>query len=81
VTDWYNEGYGILACKGVGKVTSKRDPATGRRVESAFGDLYMHYRMIQAKHEAEMQGDTIAFEQQRDGTYIAKVETAMRLGL
>lgn len=80
-TDWFNNGNGLLSVEGLGAHTRDYvNPQTGKRGEMAFGDLYMHYRMMQAKHEAEMQGDTLTFEKQKDGTYVAVADTVARVG-
>lgn len=79
MTDWYHDGNGVLNEEGVGRrlaTPTKANPGA----ESAFGELFMHYRMMEAQLEAERLGDTISFEKQADGTYVAEVNTAARLG-
>lgn len=76
MTDWYNDGNGILEEQGVGRRLSK----TEVKSESAFGELFMHYRMMEAQLEAERLGDSISFEKQPDGSYVAEVDTRARLG-
>lgn len=80
MADWYNSGYGLLSQPGIGDRKSIKDPETQEVKESAFGALYMHYRMMETKLEAERQGDTCEFETQEDGTVVAVVDTTARLG-
>jgi len=81
MTDWYSNGNGILDCQGVGRREMAQHPQTGKKVEMSFGDLYMHYRMMQTKFEAERNGDTVRFNKEKDGTYTAVVETNSRIQL
>jgi len=80
MTDWYANGNGVLNMEGIGQRHMGNNPQTGESTEISFGDLYQAYRMEQAKAEAEMQGDTIAFEKHKDGTYTAQVDTVARIG-
>ena len=41
----------------------------------------MYYRMMEAKLEAERQGDQIEFQQQPDKTWTAEVHTQARVGV
>ncbi len=82
MTDWWSSGNGILNLPGVGgRVRDAIHPQTGNKTEMSFGDLYMHYRMVQARSEAELQGDTMVFHQESDGTYTATSDTTSRLGV
>lgn len=81
MTDWYADGNGILSCEGVGKREKAEHPQSGKEVEMSFGDLYMHFRMMQAKYEAERNGDTMTFHKEKDGTYTATVQTDGRIQL
>lgn len=80
MTDWWQNGQGLLNLPGIGGRTNGINPQTNKKTEISFGDLYMHYRMMQAKAEAERQGDTISFVKQKDGSYVGQVETQARLG-
>lgn len=80
MTDFWAQGNGIMRTPGIGQHNRKYDKATGKHQDTSFEDLYMHYRMMQAKREAQRNGDQIQFDKQQDGTYIAKVNTQLRLG-
>ena len=81
MTDWWQNGNGILDCQGVGKREMAEHPQSGKKVEMSFGDLYMHYRMMQTKYEAEKNGDTVTFNKEKDGTYTATIQTDQRIQL
>lgn len=80
MTDFWNQGNGVMQAEGVGRHKTERNPNTGKTEDRSFEDLYMFYRMCEAKRAAQKMGDNIHFDKQRDGTYIAKVETQQRLG-
>lgn len=69
-TDFWCQGNGVLKEVGIGEYSDK--------LQTAFDQLYMHYRCAEAKLAAEAAGDQIEFEQQKDG-WIAKVYTEARL--
>ncbi len=76
MVDWWANGNGVLKEQGIG--TRVTDSQT--KQESAFGELYMYFRMMEAKQQAEKQGDSIKFEQVEDGTFQAIIDTSARLG-
>lgn len=79
MTDWWNNGNGLMTLEGLGKRHTVTDPETGENKESAFEDLYMHYRMMETKLESERLGDQIDFQKENDGTWTAKIHTEARL--
>lgn len=81
MTDWFNQGNGILNLEGVGRRELAEHPVTGQHTEMSFGTLYQHFRLEQLKHEAALRGDTITFENQPDGSIVAQVQTQARLGV
>lgn len=81
MTDWYSQGNGLLKCQGVGARHTTRDPQTHKTVESAFEDLYMHYRMMEDQIDAERVGDQIQFERLPDGTWKSVTNTQARMGV
>lgn len=79
MTDWWAEGYGLLKQPGLGGHKRVKDPDTGQVREQMFDQLYMHYRMMEARQAAIAAGDRIEFAQQPDGSWVGTVDTQQRL--
>lgn len=80
MTDFWAQGNGIMTAEGVGQHKVGTNPETGKKEDQSFSDLYMYYRMMEAKRTAERNGDQIHFDKQKDGTFIAQVDTRQRIG-
>jgi hypothetical protein len=72
VTDFWASGNGLLLAEGLS--------GPNRYGDKALGDLYMHYRMAEAKQAAEKVGDKLSFQKQQDGSWLGVSNTTARVG-
>lgn len=76
MTDTWNQGNGILKQKGIGEAAY--GPG---QTSTAYDQLYMHYRMMTVKAQAQRQGHSCTFQEQKDGTWTADVKATVGQGV